>query len=366
MSGTTIGSSVGAVTEYGLLGRVIADSTAAKQRLDKLTEQASSGLIGNTYAGLGGGATTALTLRAAATQQQTWSDNINAATGSMGVAQTALQRISDIASNFFAQTNNLNGLNSSNVDSVAADARSALVEVAGLLDTTDGGSYVFAGQDSQNPPVPDPDNILASGFATQIAAAVAGLGANGAAATIATTLGVAASNTPGTSPFSAALSQPPAALTGLRSSVQTGAAQHQPVGILASANAAVTSGGTSTTGSYTRDIMRALATLGSLDSTMVPTAGFSTLVADTASSLSGAVGALNTDAGVMGDQQTALAAQQTQLGDTVTALNGQVSDAEDVDLASVLSQLSAAQTQLQASYQLIAGLQDLSLTKYLG
>ena len=366
MSGTTIGSSVGAATEYGLLGRVIADSTAAKQRLDKLTEQASSGLIGDTYAGLGGGATAALTFQAAAAQQQAWSDNIDAATGPMGVAQTALKQISDIASNFFAQTNNLNGLNASNIDSIAAGARSALIEVAGLLDTTDGGSYVFAGQDSQNPPVPDPDNILSSGFATQIGAAVAGLGASGAAATAATTLGIASSNAAGTSPSSAAMSQPAAALAGLRTSVQTGAAQHQPVGILASANAAVSSGGTSTNGSYMRDIMRALATLGSLDSSMVSTPGFSALVADTATSLGGAVGALNSDAGVMGDQQTALSAQQTGLGDTVTALKGQISNAEDADLATVLSQLSAAQTRLQASYQLIAGLQSLSLTKYLG
>jgi flagellar hook-associated protein 3 FlgL len=290
MSGTSIGSLGGGVAGDGLLGRVIADSAATKQRLDRLTEHASNGLIGNAYAGLGGGATSALALQSAVAQQQTWSSNIDAVTGPMGVAQTALKQISDIASNFFAQTNNPNGLDPSNVDAVAADAQSALVQVAGLLDTTDGGAYVFAGQDSQNPPVPDPDNILSSGFATQIGAAVNNLGVAGSAATIAATLGIASSNAAGTSPFSAALSQPAAALTGLRASVQTGAGQHQPVGILAGANAAATSGGASTTGSYVRDIMRALATFGSLNSGMVSTAGFSAVVADTATSLSGAVG----------------------------------------------------------------------------
>ena len=37
----------------------------------------------------------------------------------------------------------------------------------------------------------------------------------------------------------------------------------------------------------------------------------------------------------------------------------------DADLAATLTQLSTAQTQLQASYQLIAGVQNLSLAKYL-
>ncbi len=102
MSGTSIGSIGGGAESYGLLGRVIADSEATKQRLDTLTGQASSGLIGDTYAGLGGGATAALSLQSAVAQQQTWSNNIDAVTGTMGVAQTALKQISDIASNFFA------------------------------------------------------------------------------------------------------------------------------------------------------------------------------------------------------------------------------------------------------------------------
>jgi flagellar hook-associated protein 3 FlgL len=355
----------GATAGYDLLGRIVADSAIAKQRLDTLTEQASSGLIADTYAGLGGGATTALALQAAVEQQRTWSDNIGAVTGQMGVAQTALKQISSIASSFYAQANSLNNLDPSAIDTIAADARSALVEVAGLLDTTDGGSYVFAGQDSQNPPVPVPDNILSSVFATQIGAAVANLASAGPAATIAATLGIASSNATGTSPFSPALSQPEPAQAGLRASVQIGAGQHEQVGILASANAAAVSTGSSTTGSYTRDIMRALATLGSLNGGMVLAAGFSQIVADTATSLSGAIGALNADAGVMGDQQASLQAHQTALGDMTTALKAQLSTAEDADLASTLSQLSAVQTRLQASYQLIAGSASLSLTKYL-
>jgi flagellar hook-associated protein 3 FlgL len=46
-------------------------------------------------------------------------------------------------------------------------------------------------------------------------------------------------------------------------------------------------------------------------------------------------------------------------------LTAQASSAEDVDMAATLSQISLVQTQLQASYQLIAGQSGLSLVKFL-
>jgi flagellar hook-associated protein 3 FlgL len=125
------------------------------------------------------------------------------------------------------------------------------------------------------------------------------------------------------------------------------------------------SGGSSTTGSYIRDTMRALATIGSLSSTQVSVPGFQALVQDTRTSLSGAIGAMATDVGVLGDTQASLAAIKIQLADTAIALTAQVSSAEDVDMAKTLSQLSLLQTQMQASYQLIASMSGLSLVKFL-
>ncbi len=71
------------------------------------------------------------------------------------------------------------------------------------------------------------------------------------------------------------------------------------------------------------------------------------------------------DAGVLGNQQTALTAVGTQLTDQTTALTAQVSPAENVDMAQTLSNLSLVQTQLQSSYQLISGQSALSLVKFL-
>ncbi len=341
----------------------IQDHLTIKNRLNQLTEQASSGYVSNTYAGLGAGAAASLNLAPEIAAQQTWQNNINAATGPMTATQGAMSQIGQIASNFYAQLNNLNGLNPSEVDSIAADARDALQQVAGLLDTQVGGNYVFAGQDTGNPPVPNPNSILSSGFATQIAAAVGGLATNGAAATASATLATASSNAAGTSPFSAYLSQPATALA--RPTVEIGQGQREPVGLLASANADVISTGTSTTGSYTRDLMRALATIGSLSSSQVGATGFGALVQDTQASLGGAITAMSTDAGVLGDRQTALAQTQTTLASVTTALQGQLSDAQDVDTAKTLTDLSQTQTQLQASYQLIAQIKGLTLSAYI-
>jgi flagellar hook-associated protein 3 FlgL len=358
-------SSVSTSGSYGLLSQLLADNSVVRTRLNTLTTQASSGYVANDFAGLGPSASAALALQPALAHTQSWQSNIDSATGRMQVAQGALTQISQIASDFYAQTNNLNSLNASTVDSVAASARQALSQVANLLNSKVGDIYVFAGQDSANPPVPNADAINGSAFATAIASAVQNLSAAGPAATIASTLATAGANTAGTSPFSAALSQPAATLAGQRPTVQTSEASYVPTGILASANADIASTGSSTTGSYTRDIMRALATLGALSSSQVSDPGFAAVVADTRTSLGGAITALNQDAGVMGDRQASLATLRTHLGDVGTALQSRLSSAQDVDMAQTLSNLSQTQTQLQASYQLIAGLQSLSLVKFL-
>ena len=154
--------------DYGMLGSLIANASSVKQKLNTLTNQVSTGLVGDTYAGLGTGASVSLDLRPQMANLQTWQNNVDASTGRMAVTQSAMTNIQSIAASFYAQLNTVDGVNASAVDSIAASARDALSQVASQLDTQDGGVYVFAGQDTGNPPVPDPDNILTSGFYTQI------------------------------------------------------------------------------------------------------------------------------------------------------------------------------------------------------
>ena len=157
--------------------------------------------------------------------------------------------------------------------------------------------------------------------------------------------------------------------------MQVGQNQTEPVGITASANglmpasppgpSPIPGGPPASTGSYMRDVLRALATIGSLSSAQANDPGFASLVQDTRVSLMGGIAAMAQDAGVLGNVQSSLTATQSRLADTQIALTGQVSSAEEVDMAATLSRLSLVQTQMQASYQLIASMNSMSLVKFL-
>jgi flagellar hook-associated protein 3 FlgL len=356
----------GSVSGIGFpeLGLMTAGLAQIKSKFDTLTAQASSGLISNTYAGLSGTAPIALSLNVQIDSLTVAQSNIAAASGPAQVTQTAMTQIGSIAANLLADMPVLHGVDSSAIDSVAANARSDLSRVGELLDTQYDGVYVFAGQDSANAPVPNPDQITSSGFYMQISAAVANLTTNGAAATAASTLAIASSTTAGTSPLSATyLAQPAPGLT--PPLVATGDGQSQPLGLLAGSNIGPVSTGASTTGSYMLDLMRALATVGSLSSSQASDPNFAGLVSDTQTSVTGAITAMNTDVGILGEQQSSLTNLSTTLSDTQTVLTGQLSTAQNVDMASTLSNLSLMQTQLQESYQVISASSGLSLAKFL-
>ena len=326
MSGT-ISSLGNPPSEGALLARLADHGASIRRQLDTAATQSATGRIAESYGGLGIGAKISLDLRPQVTQAHAWQANIDNAAGRLGVAQSALSSISAIAANFYAKAGALNGLIPSEADSIAASARVALQQVSHLLNSRYGDIYVFAGQDTGNPPLPDPS-------ASVVGAAV--LASDTATAPFSPTLGTAV----------------PAVEVGERQRVQ--------VGLLANSNTLAASAAP-TTGSYMRDILRALATL----TTATAGPGLQALAADTRTRLGSAVGAIAVEAGALGDVQASMAAHRTQLGETVTAFNAQVSSAEDVDLAATLTRMSLLQTQLQVSYRLIAGAKDMSLANYL-
>ena len=331
------------------LAALTANAASIRDQLTTVTEQSSSGLVSQSYAGLGASARVSMDLRPQIAHAAAYSANIDAASGRLGVTQTALSQIASIAATFNADLQKVDGVSSQEVDSVASDARSALQQVADLLNTKDGNVYVFAGQDSATPPVANASNILSSSFFTGIQSAVSSLQTNGAAATAAATLAVAS----------------PVTSSGAVPTVEAGPGERIQVGVLASANTLATSSGGSTTGSYIHDLLRSLATMGSLSSSQSGSSSFQALVQDTRTSLGGAITAMATETGALGDIQSNLSARKTALSATQTALTAQVSSVEDVDMAATLTKLSSLQTQLQASYQVIAGVKSLTLASIL-
>ena len=313
--------------DASLLTRLTDSSNAVKRQLDVALQQEGTGKIADAYAGLGTGLRTSLDLRPTLQHLQTWQDNIDRASTRLDVTQSALKQISAIAQDYYAKTNHINNLGVSEVGSIAVTAKQALQQVAQLLNSKAGDIYVFAGQDTANPPVPDTDpavvgaELLASDTATP---------------PFSTTIGTAVPT------------------------VEVGDGQRLQVGLLANANTLSTSAAP-TTGSYMRDVMRALATLANL--TDGPTA--QATAADVRLRLRSAIGGMADEAGALGDIQSGLAARRATLAATQTATAKQVSNAEDVDMAATLTKITSLQTQLQASYQLIAGAKGLSLANFL-
>lgn len=347
--------SVGSATQAGTLARMLADAGGVRRQLDTVSAQVSSGHVGATFGALGTAARTPLLLRPQQAHLEAWQKNIDGTTGRMGVAQAALTRLGAIASSFHDKAA---GLNSDTIDSVAAQARAALKEVAGLLDSKYGDTYVFAGADSANPPVPNPDGILTSGLVTQIGSLVAGLSINGSAAVAFDTAQAAKSDAPGTTPFSATL--PATAGT-----IEIGEGQYAPNGLLANRNTLTAAPADSPTGSWSRDLLRGLATLASLGRSQANDPGFTSLVQDTFKGLGAVVTGLATEQGVLGSVQSRLTEERTRMDDTSLALKKQIGNAEDVDMAEAISRQAAIQVRLQASYQMIAAQKDLSLTRFL-
>ena len=114
-----------------------------------------------------------------------------------------------------------------------------------------------------------------------------------------------------------------------------------------------------------RDLMRALATLGSMSSKQAGDSGFGALVSDVGTSLTGAISAMAVDVGIFGNKQASLTATQARMSDSVAAISSQLSSIQNVDMATVLSQLTATQTQLEASYRLISQTHSLSLVNFI-
>jgi len=316
----------GTINGYGLLATLSQDSSTIQGQLSVATQQVATGKVADTYAGLGAAARVSLDLRPQIAHQAAWSANIDGVSARLGVTQSALAAIGQVASDFYAKMPSLNGLTPGAGAAVAAQARTALERVAELLNSKVGDTYLFAGQDTANPPVPN------TSAASLIPALLTG--------------------TP-PAPFSATIGTAVPTL-------EVGEGRQVQVGVLANANTLSTSA-TPTSGSYMRDIMTALATL----ATTTDGPGLPAVAASTRDQLGSAIAASSAEAGALGNIQAGLATRKSQLAETQAALTAQVSGAEDVDLAATLTKVSALQTHLQASYKLMSEVKGMSLAQYL-
>ncbi len=93
--------------------------------------------------------------------------------------------------------------------------------------------------------------------------------------------------------------------------------------------------------------------------------GFRQVAARAAADLATGSQGISTLASNLGVKQTTLQDTQTRQSDFQTTLSTQLSNLNDVDMASAVSKLTQTQTQLQASFQLLSSLKNLTLANYL-
>ena len=350
------------------IGRLGLGVVALERQQALLAAQSANGLAATNVGDLGASASTVLHLQPELAQLAAWSGSVTAANSRLAVTQSALGGIGAIATSLTATLTGLEGDGNTGptvtIEAAAAAAKADLASLGSLLNTRSGDTYVFAGSDTANAPVPDPSALADGALFGAIGGAVASVGADGASTTLAAVLGLAGS-TVTNQPFSAALSVTPSAASSDAATVAVGAATVVTLGIGATASVPGSQPSATSTGSPIRDLVAVLSAVANLPSSGVD--------ADTLTSFATALG------GVAGGAATGITAMSAALGTTQdllgtigasydgasTALTAQIGTLTSVDAASVATSLSATNTALQASYQLIADLKSLSLANYL-
>ena len=327
-----------------------------------LTAEASTGIVADSFSGLGDQAYTAVNLEPQITALGAWRSNLAQSQTKLATTQSALSSIGAIATNLQTSLVSLVSLNTPASIAIASNAaRQELTQLTSLLNTRSADTYVFAGTASDQPPVSGGD-LAATGLVSGIISAVSAVGTAGAAATQAATLGLASDNSPGNSVFSAQLSAPAPHAASLAPSLQIGQGEVIANGIVA------TQGGPATaqsTGSPIRDLITALATVAGLSGADPNSAGFRQLVSDATNQLQDVNQGIQGLIAHVGETQVNVTTQSSSLADASDALQAQLGAIMNADPAVVRTQQVAVQNQLTASYSLIADMKTLTLAQYL-
>ncbi|MFT8807861.1 flagellin [Gluconobacter sp.] len=353
MTGTISSFGFGGISSQLLLG--VQNLSQAK---DALQLQATTGVLASSYADLGSSRTQALALQPAITQIASWKGNVTNAQNSLTTTQTALSQISTIAQNLTSSLSTLGStLSYSTVSTAATAAQSALTSLGNLLNTKQGDSYVFAGQ--QNTTAPVSTDLGTSDLATQIGQAVSQLASTSAADVLGTTQDLVNNTTAG-QPFSASVSTSPDQAYQQKTQVVVGQSETVSIGMVATQGATSTS-----TASPIRDLMRNLMVVASLGSASTSTSDYANLISGLQGSMDTVTSGLGDMSGLLGVQQNSLTTQTSMLTQMSAALTTQLGQVKDADLAKVSTQVTDTNNQLQASYSLIADMKSMTLASYL-
>ena len=357
----TTGIAASGLADYGLLGQVGYRATQVAQTSATLTQQASDGLVSDSVGRLGSATDVVLNLQPQLAQIGAYSANASIATARLTAASASLTQLGSIAQTLVDNLLSLRGEGGTaaqtSLASLASEAKDALGEIPGLLNTQAAGSYVLAGGGGSTAPVADPAAMTNGTLFSAAGAAIGGLDANGAGATLQSILAAASSSAAGATPFMAdAPSTSQNVLVGPGVEVATSV----PVATAMSGVASATS-----TGSSVRDLVAALTAVANLTPADLNSSQIGGFLAGLSSVASNAQSGLILQTAENGGRQDLVTSASSRGSATATLITNQIGDLTSVDVASVATRLSASNDQLQASYMLISDLKSLDLANYL-
>lgn len=297
------------VATFAMNRQMLAASLTTQAKMANMQLQEASGLVSTDYGGLGQNARKLVNLEVAAERSSRYEAAATEASGRIEVVYSTLGSVADLLTNFRAQLTALQSTNTTEAAraSLVASAATSLAELSGLLNTKYDDRYLFGGTSSATAPV----DVTGVTFAL---------------------------DTPDTSYYSGSAGT---------LSVQVSEEQTISYGINADSSAF-------------EKALRALGTVAASDNTLdgVDLAAVLNLVIEAVDGVATLQG--NTSV-VAASVERAVATQQ-DLQDFYT---NAISSVRDVDVTAIAAQLTAYETQLQASYAALAKLQSLSLLDYL-
>ena len=285
-----------------------------QDKASTLETQISTGQQSQTYAGIAPQAAEVVDLTATQSLQQSYINTITTVNTKLQTMSLAMQNIASIASSF--QNTLENDAYSTSGSSVQETAQQLLTELGSYLNTQDGSSYVFSGNQTSTPTY-NPANLPNPGsLSTNVAADYYG-GDNGIAqATVDNNV-----------------------------TMQYGVTGNNPA---------------------FEQIVRVLNFFAN-DSTPLSQSNAADVanVQQGQQMLANAAQSVQQLVATTGQQEADLTQLSTAHQNAMTLANTSLSNIEQVDSATAITQLNTLQTQLEASYQTINVLQSLSLAKYL-
>lgn len=359
------------VSAWGHHAALVVEALQTRSRLDAVERQIATGKNAQTFGELGHLAGLSIDARAALGHVDAFEAAIDRTRPRVETTQAILNRLMDIAQTGLDRVHQQFGVFPPPLSVVAAEAGKLLEEIRGLLNTAVDGDLLFNGTATQANGIPNwaptiPQPIAASGMFAGIQAQMTGLSPGSANAVIAATLALAASNAPGVTPFSAWLSSP-AGLAEARLSVRVDVALDIAWGFKANQNAVAVSA-PPTTGAAIRDLIWGISILAAADETQRANApqDFADVLQAVRAGLSSARAALAEEAGHLGTVQNRLDALKRHHETSRILLEKQIASVEDADLAALATRRSLLQTQLEASFRVLAALRELTLARFLG